>query len=214
MATVTLQEAQAKLADLVHRLDARRRTASSPRTTGRSPWLIPTRPSRRRGRPSSGRSAARSCRWSTSTTRWRSSRNTCDARCSSIRTRLDLGRDDPAKVPPAGDGRDCRTRRTTCSSARRRSGRSRSRSAIGKLPLSLPYRPWMDKAVADLGLAVLPITLDHAERQVGLPFHHRDPFDRLIAAQALVEGIPLVSGDADLRRLRRDPHLGLNREPR
>ena len=43
---------------------------------------------------------------------------------------------------------------------------------------------------------MLPITLDHAERQAGLPFHHRDPFDRLIAAQALVEGIPLVSADA------------------
>ena len=66
----------------------------------------------------------------------------------------------------------------------------------GRLPLSLPFRAWMDRAVTDLGLAVLPITLDHAERQVGLPFHHRDPFDRMIAAQALVEGIPLVSTDA------------------
>lgn len=66
----------------------------------------------------------------------------------------------------------------------------------GRLPLSLPYRAWMDKAVADLGLTVLPITLDYAERQAGLPFHHRDPFDRLLAAQALVENCPLVSGDA------------------
>lgn len=65
----------------------------------------------------------------------------------------------------------------------------------GTLPLSLPYRPWMDKVIADLALTVLPITLDHAERQAGLPFHHRDPFDRLLAAQALVEGIPLVSAD-------------------
>lgn len=66
----------------------------------------------------------------------------------------------------------------------------------GRLSLSLPYRPWMDKAIADLALTVLPITLDHAERQSGLPFHHRDPFDRLPGAQALVEGIPLVSADA------------------
>lgn len=50
--------------------------------------------------------------------------------------------------------------------------------------------------MAELALIVLPITLDHAERQAGLPFHHRDPFDRLLAAQALVEGIPLVSDDA------------------
>lgn len=66
----------------------------------------------------------------------------------------------------------------------------------GRLSLSLPYRPWMDKAIADLALTVLPITLDHAERQSGLPFHHRDPLDRLPGAQALVEGIPLVSADA------------------
>jgi len=50
--------------------------------------------------------------------------------------------------------------------------------------------------MADLGLIILPITLDHADRQSGLPFHHRDPFDRLLAAQALVEGIPVVSADA------------------
>jgi PIN domain nuclease of toxin-antitoxin system len=66
----------------------------------------------------------------------------------------------------------------------------------GKLPLSLPYRTWIDKAIADLGLKMLSITLDHAERQVGLPFHHRDPFDRLLAAQALVESLMLVGRDA------------------
>ena len=66
----------------------------------------------------------------------------------------------------------------------------------GTLPLSLPYRQWIDRAIADLNLDVLPITLDHAEFQTTLPFHHRDPFDRLLAAQSLVEGIPLISGDA------------------
>jgi PIN domain nuclease of toxin-antitoxin system len=67
--------------------------------------------------------------------------------------------------------------------------------SLGKLPLSLPYRQWMETALADLGLALLPITLDHAERQCALPFHHRDPFDRLLAAQSLVEDLYLVSGD-------------------
>jgi PIN domain nuclease of toxin-antitoxin system len=70
------------------------------------------------------------------------------------------------------------------------------KSALGKLTLSLPFRQWMDKAMADLGLTVLAITLDHAERLTGLPFHHRDPFDRLLAAQVLVEQIPLASADA------------------
>lgn len=70
------------------------------------------------------------------------------------------------------------------------------KNGLGKLTFSLPFRQWMDKAVIDLELIVLPITLDHAERQAGLPWHHRDPFDRLLAAQALVESIPLVSVDA------------------
>lgn len=69
---------------------------------------------------------------------------------------------------------------------------------LGKLPLSLPYRQWMDRAIDDLGLVILPITLDHAERQAGLPWHHRDPFDRLLVAQAQVEGMPLVSADPAL----------------
>lgn len=67
--------------------------------------------------------------------------------------------------------------------------------ALGKLPLSLPYRQWMDKAMADLQLTILPITLEHSERVTILPFHHRDPFDRMLAAQALAGGIPLLSGD-------------------
>ncbi|WP_390676827.1 type II toxin-antitoxin system VapC family toxin [Aquisphaera giovannonii] len=41
-----------------------------------------------------------------------------------------------------------------------------------------------------------PITLDHAERQASLPRHHRDPFDRLLVAQAHLEGVPIVSADS------------------
>ena len=67
--------------------------------------------------------------------------------------------------------------------------------AIGKLPLSKPFREWMETAIADLAMTVFPITLAHVERQVQLEFHHRDPFDRLLIAQALVEGIPLISSD-------------------
>lgn len=66
---------------------------------------------------------------------------------------------------------------------------------LGKLPLSLPYRRWMDDSILALDLLVLPVTLDHAERVTALPFHHKDPFDRMLAAQSLAEGIPLLSGD-------------------
>ena len=67
--------------------------------------------------------------------------------------------------------------------------------ALGKLPLSKPFRTWMDTAISDLAMTPLPITLDHVEQLTQLPFHHRDPFDRLIIAQAIVEDIPLISSD-------------------
>jgi PIN domain nuclease of toxin-antitoxin system len=63
------------------------------------------------------------------------------------------------------------------------------------LTLTLSYRDWMNRAIADLGFTVLPVTVEYADVQAGLPWHHRDPFDRLIIAQALTEGIPVVSAD-------------------
>jgi PIN domain nuclease of toxin-antitoxin system len=67
---------------------------------------------------------------------------------------------------------------------------------LNKLSLSMPFRQWMNKAIADLGLTLLPITVDYADVQVGLPRHHGDPFDRLLVAQAQVENVSLVSADA------------------
>jgi PIN domain nuclease of toxin-antitoxin system len=68
--------------------------------------------------------------------------------------------------------------------------------ALKKLSLSMPYRQWMTKAIADLGLGVLPITVDYADVQSGLPQRHRDPFDRLLVAQAMVEKVAIISADA------------------
>jgi PIN domain nuclease of toxin-antitoxin system len=67
---------------------------------------------------------------------------------------------------------------------------------LARLFLSQPYRTWMNQALTDLGATILPITVDHADVQAGLPHHHGDPFDRLIIAQSLVEGIAIVSADA------------------
>jgi PIN domain nuclease of toxin-antitoxin system len=67
---------------------------------------------------------------------------------------------------------------------------------LGKMLLSLPYRQWMEKAISDLKLSVLPVTVEYAERQSLLPPHHKDPFDRLMIAQALVDRIPIASADA------------------
>ncbi len=49
------------------------------------------------------------------------------------------------------------------------------------------------------GAVALPVTLAHAEMVETLPWHHRDPFDRMLVAQATVEGAVLLSGDEALR---------------
>lgn len=64
-----------------------------------------------------------------------------------------------------------------------------------RLPLSKPFRTWIETALADMCLTLLPITLDHADCQAALPDHHKDPFDRLLISQALVEGMPIVGAD-------------------
>lgn len=49
------------------------------------------------------------------------------------------------------------------------------------------------------GVQPLPITLEHATAVEALPWHHRDPFDRMLVAQALVEGATIVSQDNRLQ---------------
>ena len=67
---------------------------------------------------------------------------------------------------------------------------------LGKLVLTQPYLLWMSQALSDLGITVLPVTVEYADAQASLPKHHSDPFDRLIVAQALVEKVSVVSADA------------------
>lgn len=57
----------------------------------------------------------------------------------------------------------------------------------------------VEDAVADSGFEELPVRLRHARRCEALPRHHRDPFDRMLVAQALDEGLTLVSKDEGLR---------------
>ncbi len=65
------------------------------------------------------------------------------------------------------------------------------KTALGRLR---PTRT-VEQAVEESGFLELPITFRHAARVAGLPAHHRDPFDRLLVAQAEVEGLTLVSRD-------------------
>lgn len=63
-------------------------------------------------------------------------------------------------------------------------------------------REHVERAVADLRLTMLSFTAAHAYRLFSLPAHHRDPFDRMLIATALTEGIPIVSNDRHVRRYR------------
>ncbi|MBX3133861.1 MAG: type II toxin-antitoxin system VapC family toxin [Gemmatimonadaceae bacterium] len=56
------------------------------------------------------------------------------------------------------------------------------------------------RALVDNGYAELPVTGAHAARVLELPMLHKDPFDRMLLAQALVEGVTLLTGDKLLER--------------
>ncbi len=66
---------------------------------------------------------------------------------------------------------------------------------LGKLNLGEPTRDYLTRAIARSHFEILPITLDHVTAVEDLPAHHRDPFDRLLIAQAIVEGLPIVGAD-------------------
>jgi PIN domain nuclease of toxin-antitoxin system len=77
---------------------------------------------------------------------------------------------------------------------------------IGKLPGIAVIVGNLDKAVADQGFTGLPISLRHGQIAGGLPGPHRDPFDRMLIAQAMLENLVLVSNERpfdayDVRRL-------------
>jgi PIN domain nuclease of toxin-antitoxin system len=61
-------------------------------------------------------------------------------------------------------------------------------------------RAGMLNEIERAGVELLPVTARHADLVGSLPLHHRDPFDRLLVAQATAENIPLVTHDKSLRR--------------
>ncbi|MEM1055733.1 MAG: type II toxin-antitoxin system VapC family toxin [Bacteroidota bacterium] len=67
--------------------------------------------------------------------------------------------------------------------------------SLGKLPLAQPFAEMFPAQLKANDFEILTIQSEHLVRMVGLPFHHRDPFDRLLIAQALAEDIPLLSRD-------------------
>ena len=66
---------------------------------------------------------------------------------------------------------------------------------LGKLPNAAPLMVGLDRAVAREGFVELPITLRDGERAGSLPMVHKDPFDRMLIAQALADSLVLVSNE-------------------
>lgn len=74
------------------------------------------------------------------------------------------------------------------------------KASLGKLTLPASYEELFgDLAVANAWKVLTP-KIDHYSEVRRLPFHHRDPFDRLIIAQARFEGLTIVSDDAQFAR--------------
>ncbi len=69
------------------------------------------------------------------------------------------------------------------------------KASLGKLALSVPFDELIPAQLRLNGIDLLNIKVDHLSNLMTLPFHHRDPFDRLIIAQALVEKLPVISFD-------------------
>jgi PIN domain nuclease of toxin-antitoxin system len=69
------------------------------------------------------------------------------------------------------------------------------KSQLGKLTLSQPLKEVIESQQAINDLQVLPIELTHALALDSLPLHHKDPFDRLLIAQSIVEDVMLVTAD-------------------
>ena len=71
------------------------------------------------------------------------------------------------------------------------------KSSLGKLSIASSLAHLV-RGGLDRGVRLLDVTADHAYLIERLPFHHRDPFDRLLVAQAIHEGMHLISRDAQL----------------
>ena len=70
--------------------------------------------------------------------------------------------------------------------------------SLGKYPLTVPFETFFTTALTRSAFQILPVEIRHAAILSALPMHHKDPFDRMIAAQALSESMPVISVDPAL----------------
>jgi PIN domain nuclease of toxin-antitoxin system len=74
------------------------------------------------------------------------------------------------------------------------------KSSIGKLRLTKPVERFIPEELAANDFQLLAIDFRHVAKVETLPFHHRDPFDRLLVAQVLTEKMSIVSADTVLSK--------------
>lgn len=72
------------------------------------------------------------------------------------------------------------------------------KSSLGKLKLKKPVERFLTEQIQKNGFLLLNIDLHHVAKVENLPFHHRDPFDRLIVSQAKAERMTLITADQAL----------------
>lgn len=70
------------------------------------------------------------------------------------------------------------------------------KTALGRLSIDGSYESILNDLIEN-SIEILPINFAHTVQQNSLPFHHRDPFDRIIVSQAIVEKMDFVSIDAE-----------------
>jgi PIN domain nuclease of toxin-antitoxin system len=72
--------------------------------------------------------------------------------------------------------------------------------SLGKLSLTEPFHRLIPTQLHANGIELLQLRPEHIAELIGLPLHHRDPFDRILVTQAIIEGAALVSADPLLDR--------------
>jgi PIN domain nuclease of toxin-antitoxin system len=74
------------------------------------------------------------------------------------------------------------------------------KAELGKLRFNRELESFMADHLQSNRITALPVSIDHALYVRHLPNHHRDPFDRVLVAQAMLEGMAIVSGDRVLAK--------------
>jgi PIN domain nuclease of toxin-antitoxin system len=98
------------------------------------------------------------------------------------------------RLPPATDARIRRANLVFVSIAS--AWEIAIKASLGRLTVPMAFEDILDEA----GFVLLPVTLVHTNEVARLPHHHRDPFDRMLVAQARAEHLALVSHDRVLRQ--------------